>query len=218
MINFLDSGYMNINNLIQYAIIFLIALLLIKFHDFLIGTNEENPFKHSVIDLSFNERWGVYLVLFIGTMVLMFLIASSLPFKLGGVIAIIVASISSFFIISSLNVLLAEMKEDKLSFKRLINQDFLWTIYLIIFTELSFLNFAAETLTYTKKPFLFFVLLYSLIIILVGIFLGIPKEGERKKIPESWKLKSIIILDPIIVILLADILAIIILSVIITIQ
>jgi hypothetical protein len=119
--------------------------ILIGGRHWLFKTGQSNPFKHSTIDLTQPEQLIIYVGLFGGTMLLMFWIASTSPFIIDGLIPIGVALITSWFIIITLKPLLGAMREDELSYRLVLNQNFLLTAYLIILTELSFLNW------YSKK-------------------------------------------------------------------
>jgi len=111
------------------------------------------------------------------------------------------------------------MREDKLSYGFVINQNFLLTAYLIIFTELSFLNWFKEITIYVQTQFLIFVALYSVLIMIVGIYLGIPKNDDGKKVlPTQWRWRLVIVLNPMIVVLLAAILVKLVLSIILLVQ
>jgi hypothetical protein len=205
---------MELNHII-YAIIFLMALFLIGCHDWIFKTAPSNPFKRSTIDLTPQEQVIIYVGLFGGTVLLMFWFVPISQFILGGLIAIGVTSIFSLFIILALKPLLGTMRKNKLSYEFLLNQNFLLTAYLIIFTELIFLNWFKEITTYVQTPFLIFVALYSVLIMIVGIYLGIPKNDEGKKVlPKQWRWRLIIVLNPIIVVLLTGILVKLVLSLI----
>jgi glucan phosphoethanolaminetransferase (alkaline phosphatase superfamily) len=220
------EAYMNITNpIIQYVIVFVIALLLIGFHNWLLSSDKPNPFKRSTINLTSKEKVAYWMVLFFGTLLLMFGIAIKwiAPFpqliKLDGVIAIGVASILSFFIIFTFNGLLATMRQNKLSLKFLVDQNFMLTAYFIILIALSFLNWVKEIETYAQKPFLVFVICYTVLIAVIGIFLDIPKQnGSGKTRPDYWRFKTVILLDPIIIGLLIGTLVKVILDIILLIQ
>ena len=207
---------MELNNIIQYAIIFLMALFSIGCHHWIFKSVQSNPFKRSTIYLTPQEQVVVYVGLFVGTVLLMFwIIAPIFQFGLDGLIAIGVASISSLFIISTLKPLLGAMREDKLSYGFVFNQNFLLTAYIIIFTELSFLNWFKEITIYVQTQFLIFVALYSVLIMIVGFYLGIPKNDDGKKVlPTQWRWRLVIALNPIIVVLLTGILVKLVLSII----
>lgn len=205
--------------MIQYAILFIMVLCLIGCHNWIFKSERPNPFKRSTIDLTSQEQLVIYLGLFVGTVVLMFLMLPTSQFILDGLIAIGVTSISSLFIILTLKPLLGEMREDKLSYGFVLNQNFLLTACLIIFTELSFLYWFKEITIYVQTPFLIFVALYSVLIIIVGLYLGIPKNDENKKVlPTQWQWRLIIVINPIIVVLLTGILVKWVLSIILLIQ
>jgi len=214
------KAFMEINNIIQYAIIFVMALFLIGCHNWLFKSAQSNPFRRSTIDLTPQEQVVIYVGLFGGTVLLMFwIIAPISQFRLDGLIAIGVTSISSLFIILTLKPLLGAMREDKLSYGFVINQKFLLTAYLIIFTELSFLNWFKEITIYVQTPFLIFVALYSVLIMIVGIYLGIPKNDDGKKVlPTQWRWRLVIVLNPIIVVLLTSLLVKLVLSIILLVQ
>jgi hypothetical protein len=210
---------MELNHMIQYAVIFFMALFLIGCHNWLFKSGQSNPFKRSTIDLTPQEQVVIYVGLFVGTVLLMFWFAPTSQFILGGLIAFGVTSISSLFIILTLKPLLGAMREDKLSSGFFINQNFLLTAYLIIFTELSFLNWFKEITTYVQTQFSIFVALYSVLIMIVGIYLGIPKNDEGKKVlPRQWQWRLVIVLNPIIVVLLTGILVKLVLSIILLVQ
>jgi glucan phosphoethanolaminetransferase (alkaline phosphatase superfamily) len=217
---------MNISHpIIQYVIVFLIALLLIGFHNGLLNSDKPNPFKRSTIDLTYKERVAYWMVLFFGTVLLMFGVAikwiAPLPqlIRLDGIIAIGVASILSFFIIFTFNGLLVTMRQDKLSLKFLVDQNFLLTAYFIILIALSFLNWVMEIETYAQKPFLVFVICYAVLIAFIGLLLDLPKQnGDGKKRPDYWRFKTVVLLDPIIIGLLIGILVKVTLDIILLIQ
>jgi hypothetical protein len=210
---------MELNHLIQDAIIFLMALFLIGFHNWLFKRELPNPFKRATIELTPQEQVVIYVGLFVGSVLLMFWVAPTSRLILDGLIAIGVTSISSLFIILTLKPLLGMMREDKLSYGFFINQKFLLTAYLIIFTELSFLNWFKEITIYVQTPFLIFVALYSVLIMIVGIYLGIPKNDDGKKVlPRQWRWRLVIVLNPIIVVLLTSLLVKLVLSIILLVQ
>jgi hypothetical protein len=211
----INEEYMNI-----YAIVFLIALLLIGGHNWLLSSDKPNPFKRSVTDLSLKEKIGFWVTLFMGTVLLMlYFTASSPPFLLEKLTAILVSALTSFFIIFTLNGFLATMREGKLLPKFFIDQNFLLTAYLITLTALIFLDWVKEVETYIQKPFLDFVILYTVLIVIISIFLGIPKKnGDEKRWPDNWRFKMVILLDPFIVGLLMFILVKLTLDIILLIQ
>jgi glucan phosphoethanolaminetransferase (alkaline phosphatase superfamily) len=180
---------MDINSFTLELLLLFIIFLLVKVHNWLIGNHKNLGLS---ITLTPKKKWSTYLVLFGGTMGLMFFLASSLEHGLKALIVIGVTAIFSFFIISPLNVLLTTMREDKLSWKFLMNQNFLLIAYLVIFTELVFLNWLKEIETYVKSLFLAFIILYSVLLVIVGLFLGIP---TGRKILKNWRLIAIIVLD-----------------------
>jgi hypothetical protein len=213
--------YMAIDSLIKYGVQLVIVLLLMGCHDWLLSINKANPFKRSVIDLT-KFQWINYLWLFFGGTVLsMYVVAQ--PLELDEWVVVGVTSVLSFFVLYTFKTLLTTMRVDKLSFKLLVSQDFLLAAYLIILIELVFLNWFKEITIYVQAQFLVFVILYSVLIIVIGILLGIPKKnGGGKRLPDDWRLKavivSIIILDPIIVVLWVSLLVQIALEIILYIQ
>jgi len=215
--------YMAIDSLIKYSVQLVIVLLLMGCHDWLLSINKANPFKRSVIDLT-KFQWITYLGLFFGGTVLsMYVVTEPLQLKLDEWVVVGVTSVLSFFVLYTFKTLLTTMRVDKLLFKLLVSQNFLLAAYLIILIELVFLNWFKEISTYVQAQFLVFVILYSLLIIVIGILLGIPKKnGGGKRLPDDWRLKavivSIIILDPIIVVVWAGILVQIALEIILYIQ
>ena len=217
---------MELSNII-YIIFLIMALFIIGFRHWLFKSGVQNPFKRSTIDLTPQEQVVIYVGLFGGTVLLMFWIAPILgglivPTSksiLNGLIAIGVTSISSLFIILTLKPLLGAMRENNLSSGFFINQNFLLTAYLIIFTELSFLNWFKEITIYVQTQFSIFVALYSVLIMIVGIYLGIPKNDEGEKVlPTLWRWRLVIVLNPIIVVLLAGVLVKLVLSIILLVK
>ncbi|EDN67908.1 membrane protein [Beggiatoa sp. PS] len=211
-----------LNSPIKYAILLLVAFFFMACHNWILR-GDKNPFKRSVIELTAFKRWSLYVVLLVGTGGLMFWVAPASPFIFDGLIAIFMIPILSFFILYTLKGLLTTMREDKLLLKLFINQDFLLTVYFIMLTEFIFLNWFKELTTYVQTQFFVFVILYSVLIIVIGILLGIPeKNGGGKRLPDDWRLKSVIIaiilLDPMIVVVWASILVQITLEIILFIQ
>jgi len=194
------------NIVIQYAILFLMALLLIESHNLLLGSNEKNPFKRSEIEVKNYLKMSMVLSSII--IPLMILVAQSFEqFFLDGFIALSVALLSSFFILFTLKELLSMMRQKKLSFDLFINQYFILTAYLVILTNLSYLNWIKEIKTFVQTPFLSFVIVYSIVLMAVCVLLGFPKtdkkeeEGEKRvTLEKRWKV--IIFLDSIIVVFL----------------
>jgi hypothetical protein len=151
----------------------------------------------------------VYLVLMIGTLSLMFGWAKlSLPSPQQWWIvplAIVVTWIASFFLIITFHALLAAMKRNQcLPGDLLFQQDFWLTAYLIIFTELSFLYWIKEVTTYFQKPFLGFVISYSILIWIAGILIAQFSKTSENSAKGSYV--SIAIIDSLIVVMLSIIL------------
>lgn len=210
-----------IHFILQYGGLALMALLLIACHNWILNRQELNPFKRSVIDLRLQKQWGLFwslfLVLLTGTVGGMFLLVPSFDFLWPGILAVFITLISSFFLLLTFKASLSAMREGKLSLKFLINQNFLLTIYLMTCTELSFLYWLKEIKAYIQTPFLTFVVLYSVLVITIGIFLG-HQKGESEQQPfnqgsssdkeqsKNWRYQLIIILDPIIIVFLTGIL------------
>ncbi len=213
------EGY-NLDDIAKYIIIFIVlGMLTICRNLLLVGNEQNNPFKRASIELEPKERWGGYAALLFGTIALMLLIAPSSSFRLDILIAIGFSVIMSFFILLTLNSLLGNMKEGKLSVRFLVNQNLLLVIYLIVFTELSFLNWLKEVSTYFQNQFLAFIVLYSILLVMVGSYLGIPKQGgEKREIPHNWRLRLLVVLDPLIVSIVTAVVALIIVDIILLVQ
>jgi len=178
-------------NNMQYTLIVLI--LLIGFHNWLINSIEEIGQQLT----SHKSLIPVSLALFIGTVLLMLLLAASKLLNGYGLLAIGFSLISSLLIIRFfLSSLLREMKYQILWFKFFLNPNLLLAILFIIATELLVLYWLKEVDIYIQERFLGFVSGYAMLIILSGIFLGFKKR-------EDWRLNTIVIINPIIVVFLA---------------
>lgn len=193
--------------------IILASLLLMRVHNKLLTLITLPEILHSSALMPKNKAL-IYLVLMVGTLSLMFGWAGlSLPSPQQWWIvplAIMVTWIASFFLIITLHALLAAMKHNQhLSYDLLFQQDFWLAAYLIIFTELSFLNWVKEVSTYFHKPFLGFVISYSIIIWIVGILTSWFSQTNKSAVKWSdlWSdLLFIAIIDSLIVVMLSAIL------------
>lgn len=190
---------MNITYILLSIFTFLIIVFLLnKLRKLLISSDKQVSLKHSIIPLSCIEKWIVIFIPFIFILIFMFLQNSSLSSN--GWITIGIAFMSSIFIIPVLQAVLDDMRGDNLSMKNFVSQDFLLLAYLIVFTELTVLNWLKdEVTTYFTGIFVLFMVLYSIIIIIIGFYLTFSKKFD-------WKLNSISILDSIILICLIGIL------------
>ncbi len=191
-------------NNIQYTLIVLV--LLMGLHNWLISSIDEIDQQ---LTTAHKSLMPVSFALFIGTVLLMLLLAPSLGvlFNSYGLLAISFSLVSSFLIISFfLSSLLREIRYHTLWFKFFINPNLLLTIFFIIATELLVLYWLKEVDIYIQQTFLGFVSGYTVLIILSGIFLGFQKRDD-------WRLNTIVIIDPIIVVFFAVFLLQIVLSV-----
>ena len=113
----------------------------------------------------------------------------------------------SFFIIISFHDLLSMVRYKKrLSLKLLVNPQVILTVVLMLSVELSFLYWLKETTTDIQQQFLIFVLAYSALMSIVGIWLGLPEAPKGgRKFPDSWQVTVIVFLDPVISVLLTGI-------------
>ena len=178
-------------NNMQYTLIVLV--LLIGFHNWLINSIEEIGQQLT----SHKSLIPVSLALFIGTVLLMLLLAASKLLNGYGLLAIGFSLISSVLIIRFLlSSLLREMKYQILGIKFFINPKLLLAILFIIATELLVLYWLKEVDIYIQERFLGFVSSYAVLIILSGIFLGFQKRDD-------WRLNTIVIVNPIIVVFFA---------------
>ena len=178
-------------NNMQYTLIVLV--LLIGFHNWLINSIEEIGQQLT----SHKSLIPVSLALFIGTVLLMLLLAASKLLNGYGLLAIGFSLISSLLIIRFfLSSLLREMKYQILWFKFFLNPNLLLAILFIIATELLVLYWLKEVDIYIQQRFLGFVSGYAVLIILSGIFLGFQKRDD-------WRLNTIVIVNPIIVVFFA---------------
>lgn len=200
--NFLvETQSMNFIDIILYVIVppAVIVPLLIWFHNWVLGRGEPNPFKHSVIELTLTEQIVVYLIVAFVPILLIFWLASP-PVAISGLVAIGVTILSSLLIIPSLKSLLEKMRENSLSLGFLIGQDFWLILSSLLLTELaSFSWMVKEETIYFYGPFLQFTVAYFGLLMLIGIFLGIPKQNGLRKFPKDWRFGMLIGLDPIII-------------------
>ena len=175
-------------NNMQYTLIVLV--LLIGSHNWLMSSIEKIEQQLT----SHKSLIPVSLVLFIGTVLLMLLLAVSKLLNGYGLLAIGFSLVSSFLIIRFfLSSLLREMKYQILWFKFFINPNLLLAILFIIATELLVLYWLKEVDIYIQERFLSFVIGYAVLIILSGIFLSFQKGDD-------WRLNIIVIINPIIVV------------------
>lgn len=210
---------MNIDShkIVQYMVLFSVPFLLIWCHNWLHNhvkqeINQELETGHDET----KEKIAVSLALFIGTIVLMLFFAPSLPdiFNGYGLFAIAFALISSFLMSRFfLSVQLKEMINQPILVKVLIYKNFLMTLLFMVATELLVLYWLKEVNIYAQEQFIAFVISYSVLITMGGIFLGFPKQ-KGHLLHDEWHLTLITIIDPIIIVFFAGILVKIILDMI----
>ncbi|MDM8558097.1 hypothetical protein [Candidatus Parabeggiatoa sp. HSG14] len=201
------------NGIIQYAVFFTIPFLLMGVHSWLIRWVEPCT-QQLTLAREVKEKIGVSLALFTGTVLFMLSLASSLQlvFNTYGLLAITFTLISSFFITSFFLSLLKEIRCQRIFLKFLINRKFLFTLFFILATELLMLYWLKEVNIYVREQFIFFVVGYSVLIVMGGIFLGFPKYNWPIQ-RNDWYFAIIAVIDPIIVVFFAWILVKILLSV-----
>jgi len=200
---------MNIDyhQIVQYMVLFSVPFLLIWCHNWL-HNHVEQEINQELAGRKAKEQIAVSLALFIGTIVLMLFFAPSLPdiFNKYGLFAIAFALISSF--LTSRFFLPAQLKEminQPIFFKVLIYKNFLMTVLLMVATELLVLYWLKEVNIYAQEQFVAFVIGYSVLITMSGIFLGFPKQ-KGHILHDEWQLTLITIIDPIIIVFFAGIL------------
>ncbi|OQY43722.1 MAG: hypothetical protein DRR08_21780 [Candidatus Parabeggiatoa sp. nov. 2] len=204
------------NELIQYAVLFTIPFLLMWCHNWLISHAELKVDQQLTTERYIKEKIGVSLALFIGTVLLMLFLAPSLQdlFNGYGLFAIGFALISSFLIVRFfMSALLKQMRGRPIFFKFLINKNLLVAVFFIIATELLVLYWLKELNTYFRDQFVIFVIGYSVLITLGGIFLSLPKQ-KGQILHAEWRDNVVTIIDPLIVMFFATILVKIILTII----
>ncbi|OQW91073.1 MAG: hypothetical protein BWK78_05575 [Thiotrichaceae bacterium IS1] len=192
--------------IIFYVVLIALALLFMKMHNGLLVTTTSETL-HS-LDLTPRDKAIVYLVLMGGTLLLMSVCAGfSWPSPQRwwiAPLAIIVTIVASFWLITTLHALLGRMKQNQqLSYDLLFQQDFWLTAYLIIFTELTFLNWLKEVTTYFQQPFLGFVIGYSIIIWIAGFL--ISRFSQRSESVAEWSYVWIAVIDSLMVVMLSTI-------------
>ncbi len=194
------------NEIIQYAVLFIVPILLMGFHNWLISHLEPKTDQKLVTAHGAAEKMGLSLALFLGTVLFMFFMAPSVPlmFNVYGGIAIVFALVSSFLIIPIfLSLLLKDMSSQSLGIKFLYRQHLWLALFFIVATELLVLYWLEEGKMYAKEQFLvFFVLGYSALITMSGFLLAFPKP-KRQTQPIDWRLKLLAFFDPIIVVCFA---------------
>jgi hypothetical protein len=152
-----------------FIILFAIVLLLMRLHNWLMrDVSDALPETLHLMALAPREKAIIYLVLAAGPLLLMFFLTgfSQPPIQQWEVMsmAVAVTLITSFFLLSTLHSLLDAMKRNKqLFYDLLLQQEFWLSVYLIIFTELSFLNWIKEVTTYFNWSFLLYVVGYTTI-------------------------------------------------------
>lgn len=157
------------------VILLFVATLLLFGHNWLMHQIPKNMLPEALYlkALTPREKAIVYLVLVGGSVLLMLILTDfSLPsvpfFKIISLMVMTITLVTHFFLLNTLHIVLDEMKRDKQLLPNLMYQQaFWWSIYIIIFTELSFLYWLKETTTYFEWPFFFFVIGYSGIILIV---------------------------------------------------
>lgn len=192
-------------NNMQYTLI--VFVLLMGLHNWLISSIDQIDQQ---LTTAHKSLMPISFALFIGTVLLMLLLAPSLGelFNGYGLLAISFSFVSSFLIISFfLSSLLREIRYHTLWFKFFINPNLLLSIFFLIATELLVLYWLKEVDIYIQQTFLGFVSGYAVLIILSGFFLGFQKR------PDDWHLSIIVIIDPILVVFFAVFLLQIVLSV-----
>jgi hypothetical protein len=157
-------------------ILFAIVLLLMKLHNWLMrDVSNALPETLHLMVLAPREKAIIYLVLAGGSLLLMFSLTGFSPFSVlqwEMTIAVSVALATSFFLPYTLHSLLDAMKRNKqLSCDLLGKQKFWLSTYLIIFTELSFLNWIKEVTTYFNWSFLLYVMGYMIIILVAELLI-----------------------------------------------
>lgn len=206
-------------NIFQYIALLLTILVLIASRNGLLRKDEVNPLGRVKSELTVQEQWTSYGVL-VGISLMLMLIISR--FSLGSPLAMLLAvgvnAILSFFTLITFQAFLTTIREQtKLSVTRLFhNQNFLLASYLIVLIELGFLNWLKDVSYDVLYQFFFFVVIYSLLIMAIGIFLGMPRvEGEEQRnFPTPWKERLMIILDPLMVVFSASLMVKIVIDII----
>ncbi len=193
-------------DIIFYVALIALALLFMIVHNSLLATITSETLRS--LDLTPREKAIVYLVLMGGTLLLMSVCARfSLPSPQQwwiAPLAIIVTIVASFWLMTTFHALLGSMKQNRqLSYNLLFQQDFWLTAYLIIFTELSFLNWLKEVTTYFQQPFLGFVIGYSIIIWIAGVL--ISRFSQRSESVAEWSYVWIAVIDSLMVVMLSTV-------------
>ncbi len=147
--------------------------LLVVSHNYLFKQYIQSE-EINVVSLSPRDTAIIYLVLLVGTLGLMFTFSdfSVLINHYSPLLAIGVTFVTSFFLISIFYSLLAGMRQKlPYTFSFLLKQDFLLAICLIIFTELSFLNWIIEVIYDFQQPIDNFSISYSVLLFIVTLLI-----------------------------------------------
>lgn len=192
---------------IQYGILSLGVIIFVAMIRNVFG-NYKKPFN----PMNFNtgEKLFFYILLLVGTIGLIFYIISPTKNLLGKLVPLLVLFILwSFFIIYTFEALLDKIRDSNLSLSILLNPHFLIIAHLVILLELAVLYNFYDIAIYTSEQFKLFILAYSFLLILIGVFLGIRKQ-RKVLFTSHWKIQNrkaflIVLCDPIFVIFLIGI-------------
>ena len=186
--------------IIQFsALLFIVPFLLMWCHNWLVSHIDQID-QHLAPARS--KKMAASLAVFIGTVLLMLFLApfQHIFFNGYGLFALVFSLATSFLIIRIfLSALLKEIKCQPLFLKWFISQNFWLSIFFMSATELLVLYWLKEINIYIQDQFIFFVIGYSVLISIGGIFLG------RTNRQMEWRLTVVTIIDPIIVVFFAGI-------------
>jgi hypothetical protein len=190
---------------IQYTILFMFPFLLMGIHNWLTSHFEPERDQQLIATHETEEQITISLTLFICTVFLMLYLAPSWLdiFNRYGLFALGSAFAFSFLIVHFFfSTLLKEIKCQALFWPFFLKQNFWFTIFFIVATELLVVYWLKEIDIYVQEPFSIFTIGYSVLIWLAGIFLGITKHNWSK-LRENGYYFATTIIDPLIVVLFA---------------
>lgn len=179
----------------------LLVILLGQWRNYLFQkliTNQATKFFPPLAELNTRKKAFVYLGLVSATLFSIFVLAQFFSLSLENWQAtaiIIIVVVGSFLLILNLQTVLSIMRKNKqLSFSFFFNPHVLKIIALIIALEFSLLYWIKKEATaYFVLPFLGFVGIYSILILVVAIFVGLSLRVDNKNLVVLSFLDAIII-------------------------
>jgi len=155
-------------------------------------------------ELAARETAFVYFCFVSATLIMMFIIATFEPIYLTAImISITLVLIFSYWLILNMQKVLSTMRGNKqLSFSFWFAPDVLGMVIWATALEFGFLYWIKEVTTYFLPPFQWFVIFYSLLILVMASYLGL--RTKEKQFLKNSAFISVVVLDSIIITLLIN--------------